>query len=100
MNPETATEGGRLSKRRTTESPALSIASTLGNDERDDDGDNEGVNRDRFRERGADDHRGSDFTGGFRVSTEGFHSASDGEADANARAKRADSDRQGCTNSL
>jgi hypothetical protein len=69
-------------------------------DERDDDGDNERVDRDRLGERRADDHRGLDLATSLRVATDGLHRATDGHTDAERRAKTADTDRDARANRL
>src|SRR5690606_30292014 len=68
-----------------------------GLDEEDDDGDDEGVDRDSLGKRRTDDHRGADIASGFRVASEGIHGTADRESDTEGRAKPANpnSDR-GC----
>src|SRR3712207_6217373 len=62
-------------------------------DEQDDDGDDEGVDRDRLGERGADDHRRPDRALGLGVAPERLHRAPNREADAEPRADSTDADR-------
>jgi hypothetical protein len=68
-------------------------------DELDDDRDNEGVDRDRLGQTGADDHRRADVARCFRVAPECLHGLADSNADAEAWANGAKADRQRGANS-